>query len=133
MSPLALELVCHFLSRDSKTWTAKDLKDLAAIQRTCRDAQRLCARTSRQRKPAAQAHKAMMEDLEEYIEYKVSDARGMAKDDGDEEWVHPFTGEVCQLVWTARELDEQRWQQAAAVVWAREWAREEEEEQWDST
>ena len=123
MSPLALELVCHFLSGESGAWTAKDLKDLAAIQVTCKDARTLCARTSQQRKHAAQAHRAMMQDLHEYIDYKVNDARDMARDEGEEDWEDPFTGEVLP-VYAAWQLQENQWFEKAEAAAARDWEEE---------
>ena len=96
MDPLALELVCNFMQ--SGPWTSKELKDLAAVEATCKEA-RASLKPSRVRKPVAQARKALMEDLadwweakhEEYMDYQVNDARDSARDKGQIVWQHPFS------------------------------------------
>jgi hypothetical protein len=93
-SEQALLQICHFLAQDDGAWTAKDLKDLAALQATCQEARSRCCKAAKMRKPAAQAHRALMEDLHDYLDFRVNDARDEAKYSEKDDWVHPFTGEV---------------------------------------
>ena len=122
----ALMQICHFLSGESGAWTAKDLKDLAAIQATCSDARTLCARACQQRKPAARAYKKMMRQLKDYFDYRVEDARESALCFADSTtFKHPFTGESLPL-YTPDELRENEWFEKAEAAAARAW-----EEQWE--
>ena len=90
----ALAQVCYFLTGDSGAWNTKDLRDLASLQATCKDAREICARPVQTRKPAAQAYRTLIQDLAEYHDLKVNHARDSAREDDEDEWEHPFTGEV---------------------------------------
>ena len=89
----ALIQVCHFLAGGAGAWTAKDMKDLAALQGTCKDATMICKRVARERKPIAQAHRANMDEFIECIECRIDHARCCARDEGESHWRNPFTKE----------------------------------------
>ena len=93
-----LECLSHFMTSDEGVWKAKDLKDLASLQATCRSNRAICERVARTRMPIAHAHRALIEDLQGnfkdrmlYSDFKVNYVRDIRRDEGYRYWRHPFT------------------------------------------
>jgi len=90
----ALIQVCHFLAGGEGAWTVKDMKDLAALQGTCKNARRISKHSFQERKPIAQAQRALMEDLAAYFDRRIKEEQNYWKyEEPQPFWQHPFTGE----------------------------------------
>ena len=90
----ALELVCLYMTdANSGPWAAKDLRTLASLQATCKEAHSIRDGFIDDRKSAVMAHKATMRKLKKHIAGYICDARDCSDCKGDEYFVNPFTGE----------------------------------------
>ena len=91
----ALELVCHFMTDDnSRPWAAKDLRTIASLQATCKEARSIRDNFIEDRKSVAKAHKANMRKLKKHIGgyiYLASESASEYR--GEEYFINPFTGE----------------------------------------
>ena len=106
-----LEYLSHFMASDEGAWKAKDLKDLASLQATCKTNRAICERATRTRKPIAQAHRALIEELRDnfynrdlYSDYKINYARDSRRDENYKYWQHPFTLSWHPVYW--EDMDE---------------------------
>ena len=100
----ALELLCHFMTdANSGPWAAKDLRTLASLQATCKEAHSIRDGFIDERKSVAKAHKANMRKLKKHIGGYIYLAREQSIEDDEEYFVHPFTGEFdyadCRGAW----------------------------------
>ena len=96
MNPLALELVCNFLTNEAVGACAiKDLKDVATLSHANKEASNNCRLFVQTRAPGAKAREALLDELWGHINWKIE--HYMVFFDrvagGGFFWHDPFTGE----------------------------------------
>ena len=91
----ALDFVCHWMTdSNSGPWAAKDLRTLASLQATCKEAHSIRDNFIEDRKSVAKAHKANMRKLKKHIGGYIYLASEQASEYRREEYfINPFTGE----------------------------------------
>ena len=72
MDPLALELVCNFMTKDEPNLWKEDLQELAALAKTCKQASEACGPTVKEYKGLEQfffSWRYYDENLEKFNKY----------------------------------------------------------------